>query len=72
MKKHVIVGVILIVTSALMLALSCSDANGDSNNHEAPPPANFLFKDNLATVVNESVKLDIEVHEKIKKNGAVL
>jgi glutamine cyclotransferase len=67
MKKHIIVGVILIVTSALMLALSCSDVNDDSNNHEETPPALFLFKDNLATVVNESVKLEIQVNEKIKK-----
>ena len=66
MKKHVIIGVILIVTSALMLAISCSDSN-DSNFHEETPPALFSFKDNLATVVDESVKLEIQVNKKIKK-----
>lgn len=66
MKKHVIVGVILIVTSALMLALSCTD-NNNKNYEDPTPPALFLFKDNLATVVGESVTLEIQVNEKIKK-----
>ncbi len=62
MKKYLIIGFILLFALVFLLS-PLLKGNEGATNEDAPMPAAFSFKDNLATKWNETIDLDILINQ---------
>ena len=71
MKKYILIGLVVLVGGALLIAPLLKDDAPVVNNTKKKGAAVFTFKDNLATVGDEVVPLEIEINKDASENGAL-
>jgi glutamine cyclotransferase len=62
MKKYIIVGLIIVVIGSMVIVPMLNKSVGDETIEEVIP-AEFGFKDNLATKWDEQIQLDIQINQ---------
>lgn len=67
MKKYILIGLVVLVGGALLIAPLLKDDSPVVNNPKDNSAAVFTFKDNLATIGDEVVPLEIEINKEVQK-----